>query len=129
MKNQYDLEQFAISLISLTLTRNNYLTQKNVRFDPELVADIVARKRNGVGVLETFVVVTRWLPSKEDVDKQLTEARADLEEKFGLPVFFACVIGEGKQLVVDASLNQKMLYSPKEITVTFLEPDNSAAVP
>jgi hypothetical protein len=129
MKNQYDLEQFAISLISLMLIRNDHFTQKNVRFDAGLVADIVARKHDDAGTPQNFVVIVKWFASSKDIDKELTAARSELEEKFGMTVYFACVISDGYHLVVDAPLNEKMLYSPDEISVTFLEPDNSAAMP
>jgi hypothetical protein len=129
MENLQDPEQFAISLISLTLIRNDYFTQKNVNFGAGLCADIVARKRNEAGISQAFVVMVKWFANKADIEQQLTEARAELEAEFGMPVYFACVINDGYQLVVDAALNKKMLYSPEEISVTFFEPDNSAAMP
>jgi hypothetical protein len=114
-----DNDEFATSLLSLTLTRNGYSTQKDVRF-PKGVADIVARKSYPNGKTDSFVVEVKWAASEQNIDKISAQKRAVLATASGVPVYVAWVIGNGKKVFVDPDLRGKMRYSTEEMQVADL---------
>lgn len=114
-----DTGEFAVSLMSLTLIRNGYITQKNARFGKGVVIDIFAQKPSDD---EAFAVEVKWVSnSQTEMDcKRLKDMTSHLEETIGIPVYSAVVIGDGSRIMADKALIDKMLYEKTEVEVSCL---------
>ncbi len=117
MNEGRDYELFAMSILSLTLIRNGYAIQKEKKLGGGLRADIVAEKINDDGLNDTFAVEIGWTAEDPVFATDLEDKRERLSASFGLPVYFAYVIGDGSKMYADYELVNKMLYSADEVEV------------
>ncbi|WP_143745691.1 hypothetical protein [Massilia sp. KIM] len=120
-----DHDQFAASLLALTLIRNGYLTQKEVRVGRGRTADLLVSKEMQDGSVDRFAVELKWVSSPtqvQQIGEDLLAQRKALSALLGIPVYGAFVIGDGSEVQVDAELESRMLYSPEDMRVLTLQP-------
>jgi hypothetical protein len=108
-------EKFAVSLVSLALARNRYVTSKNVQLSHVACADILAVRGSDDTDDERFAVQVKALPDRDAVPRAIKVWGNIVSDLFGLTTYLAFFIENENILLVDDELRNRMRFTDEEV--------------